>query len=137
MHKYLLITSKDNKITPQQLFSTTDGATNRGIVLTHAKEADWFSVNGLDFELSDSEIIELYQQEIEKHDVLSDFFQFCENENIELNDDQKSLIEQDIDIIYNFYQKEWNANLSYWDIISNTLKSLKNTPHIKFDYSSI
>lgn len=131
--RYLLHTTKDNKEW-YQLFETMSTAENKQLVAI--RDGYKTKIVPLTIDLAGQEIIEHYQNEVEKEDILSDFLYILSDRHDVLEDDFY-LIEQDIDTIFNIYQKVSDSDLSHWQNIERILDYIKDYKDVKYNYSQI
>ena len=131
--RYLLQTTKDNKEW-YQLFETMNTAENQQLVAIHNGYKT--KIVPLTIDLAGHEIVEHYQNEIEKEDILNDFLYRLETFH-QVNEEDFNTIEEDIDIIFQCYNKVYDTELSHWQNIERILDYIRDCKDVKYDYSKI
>ena len=131
--RYLLKTTKDNKEW-YQLFETMNTAEKQQVV--EINNGYKTKIIPLTIDLAGHEIIEHYQNEIEKEDILNDFL-YILSERHNVSEDDFHLIEQDINTIFTIYQKVSDSELSHWQNIERILDYIKDYKDMKYNYSQI
>ena len=131
--RYLLKKTKDNKEW-YQLFETMNTAEHQQLVAIHNGYKT--KIIPLIIDLAGHEIVEHYQNEIEKEDILNDFL-YILSERHNVSEDDFHLIEQDINTIFTIYQKVSDSELSHWQNIERILDYIKDYKDVKYNYSKI
>lgn len=131
--RYLLRTTKDDKEW-YQLFETMRTAENQQLVAI--RDGYKTKIIPLTIDLAGQEIVEHYENEIEKEDILNDFLYILSNRH-DVPEDDFNIIEQDVNTIFTIYQKVADSELSHWDNIERILYYIKNIKGPHYDYSKI
>lgn len=131
--RYLLRTTKDNKEW-YQLFETMNTAENKQLVAI--RDGYKTKIIPLTIDLASHEIVEHYQNEIEKENILNDFL-YILSERHNVSEDDFHLIEQDVNTIFIIYQKVADSELSHWQNIERILDYIKDYKDVKYNYSQI
>lgn len=137
MKKYLLITEDKAGTINQKMFSSVDAATTEGVKLYELNKIKRFVVNPFNLILTDSEIRNLYQEKVEKYDILDDVLYILKTDNDVDLENVREDIKQDIDVIFFSYNKVYDTELSYWDNIRKTIQHLRDVAVTHFNYNNL
>ena len=129
--RFLVSATKEDKI-ENLIFFTRDAAET--IQTTLISKGYKTKIIPLTIVVTQQEIIELYENEIEKINIFNDFaYILSNNYNVSENDD----ISKDLDIIYSMFKKVEDSDLSHWENIEKTIDYLKDIKNTNYDYNKI